>query len=450
MPILQGSPQCATSCFVVLNTIVMLGLGVGRVEGTFAENGLTLKVYDNMALFGQPISTEVVDAASIVLPGSQHNGAWSAELLGTVDFPGGFADGGLYEFNCNFFNTTLGFVWIDGHLVCQDGNAYTNGDDEIDNPLPINMFHDSLLGSTDSLPFRAHVYYNANASVSVDPSSVASAGVFNDTDHHCGFKQQLGQTESNDWFSAAQLCANNGFSVAGAEAAHGEQVWCGNTLAPNCSSLHQYPDLKPCPGNASQTCGDAWVLEAISFRLRDGPAAPAAAVGVSVDWSILPASSAVPIPTKQLSPTLPVHEATRDSMQRSLASGWGPWLHNNMLSIVKLPEAASITTELCHIPTGNCLTIARPDGSKQGQGMPDVRVGLHAFDRSYVQFFFGSSTFPKANVSVEYSVSGTNSSELDLLVTPISCGGLPASSESCREFEIRTTSGYFWFKAGQV
>eukprot|EP00750_Incisomonas_marina_P011382 INCI16371.1.p1 GENE.INCI16371.1~~INCI16371.1.p1 ORF type:complete len:914 (-),score=108.51 INCI16371.1:2333-5074(-) len=443
----RRSPQRSTSCFAVA---IMLGLGVGRVEGKFAaENGLTLKVYDNMALFGQPVLTEVVDAASIVLPGSQHNGAWSAELLGTVDFPGGFVDGGLYEFNCNFFNTTLGFVWVDGHLVCQDGNAYTNSDDEIDNPLPINMFHDSLLGPTDSLPFRVHVYYNANASVGVDPNSVASAGVFNDTGHHCGFEQR-GQMESNDWFSAAQVCANSGFSVAGAEASHGEQVWCGNTVSPNCSSLDKYPHLKPCPGNASQTCGDAWVLETISFRTRDEPTAPASYVGVSVAWSTQHSVSAVPIPTRQLSPTLPVPEATRDSMQRSLASGWGPWLHNNMLSIVKLPEAASITTELCHIPTGKCLTVARPDGSTQGQGMPDVRVGLHAFDRSYVQFFFGSSTFPKVNVSVEYSVSGTNSSELDLLVTPISCGDLPPNNESCHDFEIRTASSYFWFKAGKV
>eukprot|EP01052_Picozoa_sp_SAG31_P052602 SAG31_NODE_13059_length_896_cov_0.797992_2_plen_174_part_01 len=86
------------------------------------DHGLTLRVFNNTALAGAPVSTTVLPSADFSLPASSHRGAWSAELVGTLLFPP--APGGLYNFSCEFVGSTLGFVWIDGHRVCSDGNAY--------------------------------------------------------------------------------------------------------------------------------------------------------------------------------------------------------------------------------------------------------------------------------------------------------------------------------------
>jgi hypothetical protein len=85
-----------------------------------ADHGLTLKVYANTALAGTPVSTRLLSSPELELPAAQHGGAWSAEVVGTVAFP---QSGGLFNFSCDFVGTTLGFVWVDGHRVCNDGNA---------------------------------------------------------------------------------------------------------------------------------------------------------------------------------------------------------------------------------------------------------------------------------------------------------------------------------------
>ena len=361
---------------------------------------LTLKVYDNTGLAGTPVSTSTVDSASISLPGDSHNGAWSAELVGSVTFPHG--SGGVYDFQCDFFNTTMAYVWIDGHLVCQDGSSYKPAAGDCDNPLPINSFPQASVVYAD-LPFRAHVYYNGNAakpSTRVVPSSAKKGAVYNDTNHQCKFTQHGVFKATNDWMNAAQVCADNGFVFAGVQAGGGEEVWCSETLPytpATCPPITNYPTLKPCPGNKSETCGDAWVLETILFKTIVTPAVPATFVGVTIEWALLPSTMHVPIDAKRLLPTLPAAEATRDALQRSIAVGWGPWLHTNMLALVKLPDAAAMTTMLCQKSTGKCAEVARPDGAHQSSGDADVRVGLHAWDRSYVQFYYGGagvSTLP--------------------------------------------------------
>ena len=94
-----------------------------------------------------------------------------------------------------------------------------------------------------------------------------------------------------------------------------------------------------------------------------------------------------------------------------------------MLAQVQLPSAATVSTLLC--PTGasgtDCIDTAQPDGHKQNAKSGYVRVGHHAYDRSYVQYFLGHSDSDKlngANVSIEYSVSGPGNNDIDLLVTP--------------------------------
>lgn len=85
-------------------------------------------------------------------------------------------------------------------------------------------------------------------------------------------------------------------------------------------------------------------------------------------------------------------------------------MHSNMLDLVKLPEAAVVTTQLCNLggSGAQCIMTAQPDGHKQNSKSAYVRVGHHAYDRSYVQYYLGHSAADQvvgANVSVEYSVS---------------------------------------------
>jgi hypothetical protein len=96
------------------------------------------------------------------------------------------------------------------------------------------------------------------------------------------------------------------------------------------------------------------------------------------------------IPRQSLGPALPPAEAQRDKLQRMLATGWGPWLHSNMLPLVKLPDAATVMPELCRKSTGVCVTSAVPDGARphpNNKPGTETRVGHHAFDRSYVHSF---------------------------------------------------------------
>ena len=215
--------------------------------GSTGQQGLTLKTYTNMALAGQPATATIVGATACSLPGAA---PLSAELVGTIAFP---EAGGLFYFDCAWSGTTLGFVWIDGHLVCQDGNAYQPSDGTTDNPLPVNTVA-STKGVVASLPFRAHIY---------------SAG-----------------------------------------------------------SAHN--------------------------------------VGVNVTWSVenedqMPAAlSHVAIPAAALAPNLPAAEQQRDDLQRGLATGWGSWLHGNMLPVVKLPEAAVLRRPYARSPPASASTAACP------------------------------------------------------------------------------------------
>ena len=130
---------------------------------------------------------------------------------------------------------------------------------------------------------------------------------------------------------------------------------------------------------------------------------------VTADGALVPTAVATPqatVPAAALCPALPPHETRRDAVQRAASRGWGPWLHDNMLAVVQLPAAATVTTKLCQVSTGRCIDGAAPDGQQHLPGVaPSVRVGHHAVDRSYVQFFVGPVPGVPANISIEYSVT---------------------------------------------
>ena len=358
-----------------------------------AAAGVTLKIYKNLGLLGAPASTSV-----LATPEFEHSASepFSAEMVGTLDFPAG---GGVFRFDCNWTVATMGYVWVDGHMVCQDAHTYKPGAGTTDNPLPVNTFKRSK-GIVASLPFRAHYYFNGKGPPAPPPpttcTGVSSVGIFDDhgggMHHKCGFKEvggpPLGQ---NTRESAAKACFEAGYKVAGAQGSKGEEVWCGNTATPSCPKLNTAKGV-PCLGDKSETCGDAWKLEVFKWDECHAdappPPPPGAKAGLSISWAKGAtrdeANKAVahPISSAVLTPALPAEEAQRDELQRSMTTGWGAWMHSNMLAMVKLPDNAVVTPKVCLAGSSTCISSAVPDGAKPRPGnKPGVstRVGLHAY-----------------------------------------------------------------------
>ena len=134
-------------------------------------------------------------------------------------------------------------------------------------------------GIVSSLPFRAHLYYNAEAPPppSKPPSCTATSfGVFKDQGHKCGFKKLGGEDMSNTREKAAAICYEAGFNVAGAQASLGQEVWCGEGTGPECPKT-DYTHVVPCPGNHSGVCCTITQLYSLAPRVIKRP---------SVAWCI--------------------------------------------------------------------------------------------------------------------------------------------------------------------
>ena len=320
-----------TPFFVV---ILLLLLSIKKTTATIPNNdGLLYKLYENNGLFGKPLITKIIHSPNLNVSDTT---SFSAELTGTITFP---TKETYYHFQCNFTKTTNAFLWIDGHQVCSDGNAYEVLPGSFDNPLLINE-------RNLSLPFRLHIYYN--------PSSSSSKNIF----------------------SGKSLSNYVGFEM-------------------HCTKMS---------------------LNGMKSK----------------DANII------------FSPILPLAEKKRDQLQRSLANGWGSWLHHDILTVIKLPEAIAIKTTLCSSISNFCFDYAIPDGLWK-KGTPPVRVGHHAIDRSYVQFYVGGTPNITANISIEYTVSADNN--LQLLATPVDCGD---DGENCSNFYVQIDPRFAWDRAGKV
>jgi hypothetical protein len=417
---------------------IHFGTGNDTTNGSKSNNshGITFKYYDNMGLAGTPSFTTILNTTSFTIPLKllltlQHNHKttttttptkvtpFSAELFGSLVIP---PQGATYRFVCHWWGSSMGFVWVDGHMVCHDGNTYQTKAEDMDDSLPINVNHNNHNNNNNN--------NNKNNNDIGDSRSMNSSS----------------SSSSNSRGMVQRLPFRAHFYFNG-------------TLRPK------------------------EILREIK-------------IGLSVEWSVTPTTTTtatarsntdtdtdrgfggssaaiVPIPTTLLHPLLKDSEARRDKLQRQLASsGWGPWLHSNMLSLVLLPDAATITTMICqtqvttttntNTPTSNntsnnnCIETAFPDGAQRrvphsDQPGPVTRVGHHAYDRSYVQFYVGPSSTLPVNVSIEYSVynnkNNKNKSEFDMIITPISCGD---DGDDCRNFVVILECRYAWFKAGTV
>jgi hypothetical protein len=171
-------------------------------------------------------------------------------------------------------------------------------------------------------------------------------------------------------------------------------------------------------------------------------AANATAVGEAVAFS-LPwcemaapggACALAPIPPALLAPGLPPAEAQRLALQRSLAQGWGLFLHASLTAAVLLPAGLRLNIVLCELGGACLLGAIMDDGA--------VRVGLHAHDRSIAQMFLSVAGL-NASVSV---LGGAGASGLQVLVEPVTCG----AAGDCGAFAVAVTADFIWGRAGAV
>ena len=358
-------------CLVVLATIAS---GTGSDSG-----GVTLSVWNNSAWAGEPQSSEVVPGLSLSreLPTGS-----TLEMVGTLELPAGSQE---YNFSCSFGNTTMGFLWIDDHLVCQDGNIYKPPVSRTD--LPLRRL------SKASLPvvLRAYTaparlprgkvhfignYFDGNhglagprvlrfgpQSYGFTPQSCADAC----TKYEYAALQDIGGRFARKACPGAVpgTCTNlTGFCSCDNGLAHVESQ--GVPTEPGClkpvqscsyvNSVYSSAPAPPPPpaGSVSHTISIdiSWqpLTSPAAYGQVGTPLAPLLSLGrdsmprvAAAAAAAVGGSGAQPSLTPQLTPV----EQQRRAMQQGLASGWATWVFDDLIALASLPSAATVRPVIC-------------------------------------------------------------------------------------------------------
>lgn len=291
------------------------------VQASVGGQGLRWQVYNNTAMMGSPILDSTLSSLALTVSGAT---PFSGEVTGTVSFP----QDGVVKFSCNFANTSVAFVWIADHLVCQDGNVYKPTPGQFDNPLFVKA---GVL-----YVVRVHVYY----SLINQCEPATSFGCYNDSNHGCGFKM-VERTDSLTQASCATYCHASGLAVAGPET--GAECWCGAAAPTSCPKVDIAQCNTSCPGKPDEMCGAPWRLQAYSYACTT---TAASSVGLSLLYNYFNASAPALLPTAWLQPSLPEPEQQRRALQAGVAVGWGSWLHRSIMAVVKLPEVSHVCSRM--------------------------------------------------------------------------------------------------------
>ncbi|KAG7371466.1 hypothetical protein IV203_020036 [Nitzschia inconspicua] len=362
---------------------------------------LTYRLYENAAIHGNATEIGVTTTTKLSLDspkmkddvdGSSSACYLSGELEGSVTFH----QDGWYTFNCSFHNTSTGWVWIDGHVVCGDNHPYQPS--IWDNPLKIQTIR------KHTFPLRAHIMTNATT--------------------HC---------YKNDRQSSRLL-----------EIPTLEVIWNREPLVFSTSSSSDGEVQKSSMGILRQ-------------QLQLPPDTPTPSLprdGTQVQKQNNLDLHQPIVPTDvTFHPQLPLPEQRREELQRRLKQGWGYWLRSNILSIVKLPEGLIVSFQFC-IPkrnmssshsnnTEHCLELAVPD-------LKDVvRVDLHAYDRSYSSY---NISFDGKSIQMECSVTGSQQQELQYLISVSERQQQPKQQQTNRHdydvWTLKVVPRYAWFRPG--
>eukprot|EP00937_MAST-01D_sp_MAST-1D-sp2_P000362 g362.t1 len=421
---------------------------------------LTLRLYNNSALAGEPLSISTVDTLSFSVPLATASAPLSLEASGTLTYPAGTPacfenDQGCYTFDCAFHGASYAFLWVDDHLVCQAG-AYAPKPNTFDgsagNPLRVLR--------RKAVAVRLHLYYNGVPPVSPPTSPTpASAplpagysewsGQNIDTAFSRDMRPLGGDLTDATVADCAAACDTKraqgcvGFVRQQGDAAGARSACYLRRLNPSCTPADTCrAALQP---NAQYR---TYTRDASCAGLAPTPA-PGTAVGVDVRWApgrangtAPPAASFAPLPAAALVPALSAAEQKRAALRTNLTAGWGCWA-NSVLDIVLLPEAARLTVALCQLSNGGAC-VASTDPSDTGT----MRVAEHAYDKSYVRMFL---TLNGANVSIAFSDDGagrdlgtrSESAGLSLLAVPA-----VGSSFNVSDFAVVLLGSFAWGRAG--
>jgi hypothetical protein len=367
---------------------------------TACNGHLTYRLYDNAVLYRTNTTKTGITATanlSLAMNSSLPYCFLSGELEGSVTF---LLDG-WYTFDCIFRNTSTGWVWVDGHVVCGDNHAYQPS--LWDNPL---MIQTTTMAKTKTLPFRAHIMVN--------------------TSTHC-------KNAQNDSNSAGPPTL--------------QVYW---KREPLTSDGHENSPLLQ---RLVVQDHDEMRASSTSTSRKSDQHDPTASRYNVFDSSSIHAT---------FHPFLSKPEQHREDLQRNLRNGWGYWLRSSILSIVKLPEGLVLSFRICKLTpqsaNATLLQMSPPLSELQQQqqhcltrAVPDltdiVRVDLLAYDRSYGAY---NISFAGRTFQMECSVTGTRQQEMQYLISVSSCHQQSSSPPPHEDFDLvlDIVPRYAWYRPG--
>eukprot|EP00301_Raphidiophrys_heterophryoidea_P017925 c2923_g1_i1.p1 GENE.c2923_g1_i1~~c2923_g1_i1.p1 ORF type:complete len:932 (-),score=169.29 c2923_g1_i1:264-3059(-) len=360
-------------------------------------NGLLLNVYDNSVLFGDPIQSSIVDSLDFSF--SPQSFDFSAEVLGELTIDAN----AVHAFSCEFewtaessvYRQLTAFVWLDDHLVCQTG-VFSLSADRTDYTLqPL---------SRTILPVRIHfTAFNIQPSDSNPPPNIE------DSQGTVSLRVRMAKNDLTVKRNFSKLPMTNMNSNGRSMALVGGDIIgtltqcfdvCDQLASRGCIGFSRDITLRDSDAGSCQMRQNALSNELCASNIQQDS-------GSVVYLRVQSCAPPLPIEPLRLSPTVSTLETSRRELQQNLTVGWGPWTQKNILEIINLPSGSRFNIGICQLSSGNCDT-------NDGAGGENSRVGLHAYDRSYVQMYIGTSF--GGNVSVEYS---SNKDSLLLLITPV-------------------------------
>lgn len=405
--------------------------------GTAAAS-VTLSVWNNSAWAGEPQSSETVPALSFsrIIPTGT-----SVEMTGTLTLPLGSTE---YNFSCAFANTTSAFLWIDDHLVCQDGNIYTavpvaRTDLPLKRlskaalPVVLRLYTAppqlprgpvSYIGSWKDAPARVMRF--GPQSYGFTPQGCADACA---TYEYCGLQDVGGRFARKACPGAKPgTCSNQtGYCSCDNDLSHIESL--GKPTEPRCnhavqtcSYVNSVYRSAPAPPSAPFGSESRLVSAHVTWQQLSAPpgygsvGAPLTPL-LSFDDASAVQMAGVAAAAPTLSATLPLVEVQRRKMQSELATGWASWVFDDLVALASLPSGVTIRPVICvKANLTNCLDSLIVNAGGEG-GATNVRSGSHAYDRSYAEI--ESLEFEGLHLQLRW---GYVRGELRWAATPLSSG----------------------------
>ena len=192
------------------------------------------------------------------------------------------------------------------------------------------------------------------------------------------------------------------------------------------------PDGQPSPCNGTDNPLPTMARTALPVRLTVWTNGTAARVRVDAS-----AKSGVAL---ALGAELPPLEVRRRAMQAPLRDGWGAFYAMSYLDHVLLPLSARVTLALCEVGAqGKCVVEGRIDWPDPNALAAEIRLGPHAYDRSYNQLFIAAG-------GCNVSISGSGGDELLLLAEVVGAN----ASGACEKLALVPVGATTWWRANKV